>query len=40
VGLVLWGNEMQKKGGTSFRPPMAVNNAIGQIKKMFKSFLP
>ncbi|MFA6422593.1 MAG: cell division protein FtsA [Candidatus Buchananbacteria bacterium] len=40
VGLVLWGNEMQRKSGGGFRSPIGMNNAIGQMKKIFKSFLP
>ncbi|MFA6919134.1 MAG: cell division protein FtsA [Patescibacteria group bacterium] len=43
VGLVFWGSEMQKKSGRTLKMPSnfkSVDQAISQIKKIFKSFLP
>lgn len=42
VGLVLWGSEMQRKSRSLKLPSnfKSVDQAINQIKKIFKSFLP
>ncbi len=40
VGLVLWGEEMRKKRSGGYFPKPNVNGAFGQLRKLFKNFLP